>query len=425
MTNHDPPEPVKTMTSKPARSVARTPFLLVLAIAVSAAYSAAGNAATDPLAPSLGGELATPTAVVALNPTSATITLVWSGSQAAFGYNVYRNGALVGTSASAAATTYIDAGLSPDSEYWYTVSAYNSSVESPQSAGILQKTTGVEPPGGRIGYRFPTNQERWDEFLESRDGSYAFPIYDADPVNGADHYDLTHVSPYIEANLARAHAQKRGLKVLGHVDGKGTRTQVAAIKAKIDAWYGTFPDIDGIYVGDAGYSGPTGDPTARRLFMEYWGEIAAYIHAKGGLAIFHGGITNDVPFNSAVESDLRENSKQLLRYYETIALYESYWADQPEPTLYSWMQNNIPGDSYDYSFRFRYEIFANGVAGRQLGQIADYFLARNVGYLYLTNVDHHHEVFDGSLDARDDSTYWACESAFLQLTQPDQCRSYR
>jgi hypothetical protein len=371
----------------------------------------------------VGTQLAAPTGMVALNATSETITLVWDVSQGASGYHIYRNGTLVGASTSAMATTYVDSGLTPNSAYSYTVTSYNADVESPQSVGIARNTTISEPTRGRIGYRFPTNQQRWDEFLESPDGSYTFAIYDADPVDGSDRYDPTHVSPYIRANLASAHAQNRGLKVLGHVAGVGTSTDVGAIKAKIDTWYTTFPDLDGIYVGDAGYSGPTGDPTARRLFLQYWAEIAAYIHAKGGFAVFHGGVPNDMPSASAaVQADLEENIKQLLRYYETIAVYETFWADEPEPALYGWMVNNVPGDPYDYAFRFRYEIFANGVAGSQLGPITSYFMTKNVGYLYITDVDLSHDMSDGSLDPRDDQSYWICESAFIQLP-PNQCNS--
>lgn len=357
---------------------------------------------------------AQPGALTALNATSETLTLNWSAASGASGYKVYRNGTLVWTSPSAA-TTYVDAGLAPNAGYTYTVSAYNALGDSAPSAGVARNTTVVEAAGARVGYRFPTNAQRWNEFLKSPDGSFAFPIFDADPVNGSDRYDTATISPFIRPNLTAAHAQNRGLKVLGHIAGDSTPSGGAAvIKAKIDAWYAAFPDVDGIYVGDAGYAGAPGDAAARAVFVAFWADIAAYIHARGGLAVIHGGAPLSATLDSyPTQADLEDNNRQLLRYYETIAIYETDWTTAPNPSLYSWMTSNFPGDSYDYNFRFRYEIFANAVPASVLSQVANYFLSRNVGYLYLSDVDLSHAVSDGSQDPVDDPAYWGCVNSLL------------
>ena len=87
-----------------------------------------------------------PTNVKATVASSSQINLTWTASTdsaGVAGYTIYRNGAEAGTAAS---TSYDDAGLSPDTRYTYTVSAYdaagNQSAQStPVSATTAQAST--------------------------------------------------------------------------------------------------------------------------------------------------------------------------------------------------------------------------------------------------------------------------------------------
>jgi hypothetical protein len=80
-----------------------------------------------------------PTHVQAASPSSGSVTVTFTASTdnvGVTGYNIYRNGSIVGTSAS---TSYSDTGLA-DGTYSYTVSAYdaagNTSVQSTPPASI-------------------------------------------------------------------------------------------------------------------------------------------------------------------------------------------------------------------------------------------------------------------------------------------------
>ena len=61
------------------------------------------------------------------------------------GYNIYRNGAKVGTSAT---TSYVDTGLTPDTSYNYSITAVDAAGnESPKSTQITVKTLVVVATG--------------------------------------------------------------------------------------------------------------------------------------------------------------------------------------------------------------------------------------------------------------------------------------
>jgi fibronectin type 3 domain-containing protein len=74
-----------------------------------------------------------------------TITLSWNSVSGATGYRVYRSlsasgtYSLVGTTSSA---SYTDSGVVGNTAYYYTVSAFNSTGESPQSSSITITTGG-------------------------------------------------------------------------------------------------------------------------------------------------------------------------------------------------------------------------------------------------------------------------------------------
>jgi len=122
------------------------------------AYDAAGNSSkqsssvsattssADTTAPTVPGGLSA-TAV-----SSSAISLSWSASTdevGVQGYTVYRNGAEL---ASVAGTTFSDSGLSPDTPYQYTVSAYDAAGNrSAQSASASATTAGSGGGGGAGG----------------------------------------------------------------------------------------------------------------------------------------------------------------------------------------------------------------------------------------------------------------------------------
>ena len=92
-----------------------------------------------------GGDAAAPTAPTNLSATavsSSQINLTWTASTDAVGvagYNVYRGGSLVGTSAT---NSYSSTGLSPSTLYTYTISAYDAAGNtSAQSSSPATATT--------------------------------------------------------------------------------------------------------------------------------------------------------------------------------------------------------------------------------------------------------------------------------------------
>jgi regulation of enolase protein 1 (concanavalin A-like superfamily) len=76
------------------------------------------------------------------NPGSSTqVALAWSAATdnvAVTGYNIFRNGAQIGT---ATGTTYQDSGLAPSTLYSYTVSAYDAAGNQSGNSGTATATT--------------------------------------------------------------------------------------------------------------------------------------------------------------------------------------------------------------------------------------------------------------------------------------------
>ena len=91
-----------------------------------------------------------PTGLSVTGTTSSSVSLSWSASSGATGYNVYRGGTEV---ASVSGTSYTDSGLSASTSYSYTVTATNSAGESAHSGAVTGTTAGggttIPPtPGG-------------------------------------------------------------------------------------------------------------------------------------------------------------------------------------------------------------------------------------------------------------------------------------
>ncbi|HSY26228.1 MAG TPA: hypothetical protein VK832_01890, partial [Burkholderiaceae bacterium] len=74
--------------------------------------------------------------------TNSSISLSWSASTGATSYQVYRNGASVGSSTS---TSYTDTGLSASTSYTYDVTAINSAGTSAASSTVTGMTDSTAP----------------------------------------------------------------------------------------------------------------------------------------------------------------------------------------------------------------------------------------------------------------------------------------
>lgn len=102
----------------------------------------------DTIAPSA------PTGVVA-TPGSSSVSLSWSASTdnvGVVGYEIYRNGAQVGTSST---TSFTDTGLSPETTYSYTVKAYDLAGNVSVASSLVNTTTLADvivQPGGSKPY---------------------------------------------------------------------------------------------------------------------------------------------------------------------------------------------------------------------------------------------------------------------------------
>ncbi len=110
-----------------------------------------------------GGTVTVPSAPTGLKvtgTTSSSVSLSWTASSGATGYNVYRNGAKVG---SATSTSFTDSGLASSTSFTYAVTATNSAGESAKS-GTVQGTTGAS--GGNSGGALPAHilTGYWQDF---------------------------------------------------------------------------------------------------------------------------------------------------------------------------------------------------------------------------------------------------------------------
>ncbi|QHB70055.1 glycosyl hydrolase family 18 protein [Stenotrophomonas sp. 364] len=109
---------------------------------VSVTVTASSNDTTPPSVP---GGLASP------SKTATTVNLAWSaatdnsGGSGVAGYDVYRNGSLVG---SPSATQYTDGGLTASTAYSYTVRARDNAGNASAQSGSISVTTAAGGGGG-------------------------------------------------------------------------------------------------------------------------------------------------------------------------------------------------------------------------------------------------------------------------------------
>lgn len=98
---------------------------------VTSGYTGSGGSGGGTTAPTA------PTGLAVSATTSSSISLSWNASSGATSYQIYRNGANVGTSTS---TSYTDSGLNASTTYTYDVVAVNS-VGSSAASSTVQGTT--------------------------------------------------------------------------------------------------------------------------------------------------------------------------------------------------------------------------------------------------------------------------------------------
>ena len=111
-------------------------------------------AAAPPPAPDTTSPSA-PTDLIATAVSTSEIDLSWNASTdnvGVAGYDVYRNGSEIGTTAN---TSYQDTGLGTGTGYSYTVAAYDAAGNvSAQSGGVFGTTMAATNPVGPMGYTF-------------------------------------------------------------------------------------------------------------------------------------------------------------------------------------------------------------------------------------------------------------------------------
>lgn len=103
-----------------------------------------------------------PTGLAVSGTTSSSVSLSWSASSGATGYNVYRGGTKVG---SATGTSYTDSGLSASTTYSYAVTATNSAGESAKSSTVSATTGSSGSTGGSLPKHVLTGY--WQDFVNS------------------------------------------------------------------------------------------------------------------------------------------------------------------------------------------------------------------------------------------------------------------
>ncbi|MFC4101907.1 lytic polysaccharide monooxygenase [Paenibacillus xanthanilyticus] len=115
--------------------------------------------------------LGTPTGLAASSITNTSLTLSWTAVSGATSYEVYRNGALVGTSTT---TSFANTGLTAGTSYSFTVKAKNATTTSASSAALSVSTTGgttttypawsstaVYLGGAKVSYGGKNYEARW------------------------------------------------------------------------------------------------------------------------------------------------------------------------------------------------------------------------------------------------------------------------
>jgi hypothetical protein len=128
---------------------------------------------------------ATPSNVQTTATSPSTITVTWASVSGASGYKIYRSGSASGAysfQGESAGGSYADTGVSPDTRYYYKVSAYNDHGESARSSETSAKT----PPSGSEPSKAPTTPSNVQAEAMSPD-TIAVGWH---PVSGAEGYRI-------------------------------------------------------------------------------------------------------------------------------------------------------------------------------------------------------------------------------------------
>lgn len=338
--------------------------------------SAGGNA--DIVAPTV------PTGLAAVATASDSISLTWNRSTDAGtglgGYRIRRAGVLIGTSTS---ESFQDTGLTASTLYVYTVEAFDkaspvniSAAGASASATTLASTTDTNAM--KVLYRWSDYTARMTEFLTAPTGSASTVIFDSNkayydryPFNGSSGID-----PIITGNIAAVHAA--GLKMLGHITGIETvngvqqRMSSASFVLRANAWFTGCPTLDGVFIGAAARDDQN--------WVSSWSAIidAYRVAHPGKLFFFHGGDgLGGLPAANDVEMQI------LLNKVDNLLMAEEWNGtghnvNMTVPTFPSWM-SLYP--------RAKFSAIENNISRANMPTMAAYFLAHNVGYAYVTDVD--------------------------------------
>lgn len=101
-----------------------------------------------------------PTGLTASGVTTTSVTLTWNASAddtGVSGYDVYRDGSLVGSSAAA---SYTDAGLEPNTAYTYRITARDSAGNTSQASADLTVST-LDPDPGLVLDNYDNSPAAW------------------------------------------------------------------------------------------------------------------------------------------------------------------------------------------------------------------------------------------------------------------------
>ena len=128
------------------------PFTLTSTATVKAiAYKAGMNNSNVAASVFTVQPLGTPSGLIKSSSADTSVTLAWNAVTGATGYNLYRSASSEGpyeklAASPIAVTRYTDTGLTPDTTYYYKVSAINAAEESPMSAALAAVTVPTTEP---------------------------------------------------------------------------------------------------------------------------------------------------------------------------------------------------------------------------------------------------------------------------------------
>lgn len=332
-----------------------------------------------------------PTGLVATALSDTQIGLTWNASTddgtGMGGYRIRRGGTLIGTSSTPG---FVDTGLTANTLYSYTVEAFDkastpniSAASSSASATTLQSATDTNAM--KVLYRWPDYTARMTEFLTAPSGSVGFAIYDADK-SQYDRYS-NGIDSIITNNIAAIHTA--GLYLLGHVTGLETvsgvqqRMSLASFQTRVAAWFSGCPTLDGIYIGAAARDNGS--------WASAWTAAADWFYSAhpGKLLFFHGGDgLGGLPAATAAEMQSIVNKMDNILLDETWN-NTGHDSNPTVPTFPSWITNYA---------RAKFSAIQNNISVSNLAAMESYFLANNIGYAYITDVD---------VPNAEDATYWS------------------